>query len=472
MNPIRIRDRLFAPWEKPFDRLLTPLEDFVEEQSSSSIILLTAAILALVLANSPLAEHYFHFIHGKVGFSFGDFSLEKSLHHWINDGLMVMFFFVVGLEIKRELLTGELSELQVAVTPLAAAIGGMVVPAAFFMLVNNDPTIAHAWGVPIATDIAFAVAALMLVSERVPKSLVAFLVALAIVDDLGGVLVIALFYTETIYTQYLAWAGAIVGVLFALNRTGVRSFVPYLLFGAVLWFVLLKSGLHATLAGVITAFAIPNLSRYDPELFPHRLRRLIGLYENTYSRTESFRRSQRLRAILSSMETGLHGIRSPAYRLEHALHLPVAFLVVPIFAFANSGITLTWDVIHAAIAHPLTHGIFAGLVIGKTVGITGAVWLVVRLGWGEMPRHSTLTHIIGVSLLAGIGFTMSMFISELAFNGEEPINTYAKIGIIGASVFAGAAGLLCLRFLAPAPAESARVGTTTVESAVSLQSGH
>lgn len=446
---MKIRDRIFAPWERSFDRLLTPLEDFVEEQTSSSFILLFAALTALFIANSPLREMYFHFIHGIVKFDFLDWSIGKSLHHWVNDGLMALFFFVVGLEIKREIRTGELSQLKYAVTPIAAAIGGMVFPAVIFSLVNTDPAMARGWGVPIATDIAFAVAALMLLGDRIPKSLVAFLVALAIVDDLCGVLIIAIFYTAKIDINFAFAAACFVALLLTLNMSGVRKPLPYFVIGVCLWLALLKSGLHATLAGVITALTIPSRPKYDPEQFTHRFRRLIDLYEETYCKAQSLHRSQRLRSILTAMENGILGTSTPAYRLEHSLHLPVAFVVVPIFAFVNTGIEFDWATLESAARNPMAHGIIAGLCVGKVVGVAGATWLITRLGFGAMPRDTNLKHIVGAGFLAGIGFTMSIFIAELAFKSQNAVIIDAKIGILIASVISGLLGVVCLRFWAP-----------------------
>lgn len=439
------KDRVFAPWERAFDRIISPIEDFAKDQTTSSIFLMLAVVIALFLANSPWAEAYFHFTHTHVKVEAFGKALDKSLHHWVNDGLMALFFFVVGLEIKRELLTGELSSISQAVTPIAAAIGGMAMPAFVYWLVNEDPLSTHGWGISMATDIAFAVAALMILGNRIPKSLVAFLIALAIVDDLGAVLVIAFFYTKEIAADYAIAAVIFTGLLVVLNLVGVRKSLPYFLVGVILWVALLKSGLHATLAGVITAFTIPSRPKYDPELFMHRLRRLINSYEEHYQAGEGVRRSQRLRGILAAMERGLVGIRTPAYRLEHNLHLPVALVIVPFFAFINSGIEIDMATLGEAASHSMPYAIVAGLFLGKPLGISLAVWLAVKSGVGELPQSARMMHIVGVGFLAGIGFTMSIFIGSLAFAGNEEFIDYSKIGIFCASILSAGVGLFILQ---------------------------
>jgi Na+:H+ antiporter, NhaA family len=446
MTGERIRDRLLAPWERTFDRLTTPLEDFVEEETSSSVILLLATIAALLLANSGLASAYFHFIHGKIAIEFLDWRLAKTLHHWVNDGLMALFFFVVGLEIKRELTTGELSDPRRAVVPLIAAVGGMAGPALLYWSLVDDPLYARGWAIPMATDIAFALGALVVLRDRVPKSLFAFLVALAIFDDLGAVVVIALFYTANLDLYYLGLSAVFLALLAALNRGGVRQPIPYFMIGCCLWVAMLKCGVHATLAGLLTAITIPSLPKYDPTLFSHRFRRLIELYERAYGSAETIRRSQRLRSILQTMETGLLGTRSPAYRLEHGLHLPVLFTVVPLFAFVNAGVTVDGATLRASVSNPVLMAVSTSLVLGKVVGISGATWIAVRLGVGALPQGATFAHVVGVSLLAGIGFTMSIFISELAFRDLPEIVDHAKLGILVASAAAGGIGMAWLRY--------------------------
>jgi Na+:H+ antiporter, NhaA family len=449
MTGMRIRDRIFAPWERTFDRLTTPLDDFVEEESSSSVVFLLATIAALVLANSAAASAYFHFIHGQISIEVLDWKLVKTLHHWVNDGLMALFFFVVGLEIKRELTTGELADRRRAVVPLIAAVGGMVGPALLYWSLVDDPQYARGWAIPMATDIAFALGALVVLRDRIPSSLFAFLVALAIFDDLGAVIVIALFFTASIDLYYLALSGIILTLLFTLNRSGVRQPIPYFLLGGCLWLAMLKCGVHATLAGLLTAITIPSLPKYDPQLFTHRFRRLMELYERAYASTSSRRRRQRLGSILQAMETGLTGTRSPAYRLEHSLHLPVLFTIVPLFAFVNAGVVVDGAVLGASMSNPVLLAVATSLVFGKLLGIAGATWIAVRFGFGTLPQGATFSHVVGVSLLAGIGFTMSIFIAELAFRDAPAIIEQAKLGILCASAAAAAAGVAWLRFCCP-----------------------
>lgn len=441
MTTLRIRDRIFAPWERAFERLATPFEDFIEEEASGGIMLLACTIAALVAANSPVADHYLHFVHGYVRIDVLGWTIEKTVHHWVNDGLMALFFFVVGLEIKRELMTGELADPRRAALPIVAGVGGMAGPALIYMLQAGHGVAANGWGIPMATDIAFAVGAVVLLGERVPKTLLTFLVALAIVDDLGALIVVALFYTAKIHAAYVAAGGVFLLLLVLCNRIGVRTPIPYFVIGLCLWLALLKSGLHATLAGVLTAFTIPSRPKYDPELLSHRVRRLMDLYERTYESVASVHRSQRLRSILGAMDSGVRGVRSPAYRLEHGLHVPVAFAVVPLFAFVNAGIPFDAGVFRQALSHSVTYGVASGLVLGKFFGIMTATWIMVRLGWGVLPSGTGFKHIAGAGLLAGIGFTMSIFIAELAFPGDETLVLFAKIGIFAASILSGCLGI-------------------------------
>ncbi|HEX5637079.1 MAG TPA: Na+/H+ antiporter NhaA, partial [Gammaproteobacteria bacterium] len=268
-----------APWEKTFDKILTPFEEFIHRQTTSGILLMAMALIALLLANGPLASHYEHLVHTIVSVNVGDWALEMTLHHWINDGLMALFFFVVGLELKREILVGELAELRHAALPIGAAIGGMVVPALIYFAINPDGDAARGWGIPMATDIAFAIGALALLASRVPKALITFLVALAIVDDLGAVLVIALFYTDTIALAPLAAAAGLFALLLAFNMSGIRKTMPYFIVAVFLWYALMQSGVHATLAGVLGAMSIPAIPKYKPERFSAHVKELMQRFD-------------------------------------------------------------------------------------------------------------------------------------------------------------------------------------------------
>ena len=437
-----------APWEKAFDKVVTPFEEFIHHESTSGLLLMACAIIALFFANSALHHGYEHVLHTPIGFNIGEWRLEHSLHHWVNDGLMWLFFFLVGLEIKREVLVGQLSVFRQALLPIIAAIGGMLVPALMYASFNLGGPGINGWGVPMATDIAFAVGVLVLLGSRVPKSLLTFLVALAIVDDLGAVAVIAIFYTDNLVWEALAIAAVLVAVLITFNRFGISSPLPYFLVGTLLWMAFLESGVHATVAGILTAWTIPARSRFDVQLFEEKIgavsHRLSERRQNKLECTLMENEEQR-RGVIQTLLDGIHMVETPLQRLEHSLHVPVAFIVVPLFALANAGIPIHLDQIPAVLTNPITLGIMAGLILGKLVGIAGLSLLAVKLGIGQMPEGTNANHLVGVGLLGGIGFTMSIFIAELGFKGQTEELLLAKTGVLFASVLAGVAGFLWLR---------------------------
>ncbi len=434
----------YSPWEKAFDKILTPFEEFIHRQTTSSLLLMATATIALVMANTGWSELYFHFIHTPIGFNFGSYGIEKSLQHWVNDGLMALFFFVVGLELKREILVGELASPRNAMLPIMAAIGGMTVPGLFYYTINPGGDASMGWGIPMATDIAFAIGALALLANRVPKTLITFLVALAIVDDLGAVVVIALFYTEQIVFQALVFAGVVLVVLVAMNLSGIRQPVPYFLLGLLMWVFLLKSGVHATLAGVLTAFTIPAKPKYDPCRFSDKVKQLMVSFDASHHPDKDIMTNEELRAVVQTLENGVHKVETPLQRLEHSMHMPVAFLVIPVFAFINAGIPLNFSEMGETLMHPVTLGVLTGLVLGKFIGIVGMCWLTLKLGMGQLPAGTKFSQIAGVSLLAGIGFTMSIFIAELGFVGQAENLLMAKTGILVASAVAGIVGYVWL----------------------------
>ncbi|MDJ0807584.1 MAG: Na+/H+ antiporter NhaA [Gammaproteobacteria bacterium] len=445
----------YQPWEKSFDRIVTPFEEFIHDETASGLILMACTLVALFLANGFLHHHYEHLLHTELALSLGGWEIRHTLHHWINDGLMALFFMVVGLEIKREVRIGELSDPKAAALPIVAAMGGMLVPAALFYAINAGEPGAIGWGVPMATDIAFAVGVLVLLGSRVPKTVLTFLVALAIVDDLGAVMVIAIFYTERIAADWLAMAVLIFLLLWALNFIGVRKPLPYFLVGIVMWFAMLQSGVHATLAGVLTALTIPVRPKFKHKLFVEHMQTLLDeLRNNTItgkSRSEKDEeqciiRDSRSRALLQTLENGVHSVESPLQRLEHSMHIPVAFLIMPLFALANAGIPIDVAGLGQALTHPVALGVMVGLVLGKLLGIAGLTWLALRLGLGTLPEGMNLRHLIGVGLVGGIGFTMSIFIAELGFVGQPENLLMAKTGVLFASLLAGVAGYLWLRF--------------------------
>jgi NhaA family Na+:H+ antiporter len=445
-----------APWERVFDRVLTPFEEFVHKQTTTGLLLMGMAVVALILANTPLAEAYHHLVHLPVSLSVGGYVLEKTLHHWVNDALMTLFFFLVGLELKREMLVGELAAPRNAMLPIVAAIGGMAVPALLFYTLNPVGDASRGWGIPMATDIAFAIGALVLLAKRVPKALITFLVALAIVDDLGAVVVIALFYTEQLVLGALLVAAILVALLIVLNLGGIRHPLPYFIIATLLWFALLKSGIHATLAGVITAFTIPARPKYDPVRFSAHVKELMRRFDASHRPGENIMTNDQLRSITHTLEQGVVNVETPLQRLEHALHMPVAYLVIPVFALINAGIPIDFGAIGTTLSHPVTLGVALGLVVGKFIGIAGASWLALRFGVGQLPTGTSFVQIAGVALLGGIGFTMAIFIAELAFATQPEFLLMAKTGILLASLFAGIGGVLWLYLLSKRTPEGER----------------
>jgi len=433
-----------SPWEKSFDKIITPFEEFIHRQTTSGLLLMGTAIIALVLANSALASTYLHVLHMPVNINIGEWSLSKSLHHWVNDGLMALFFFVVGLELKREMLVGELASIRNAMLPIAAAIGGMVVPALIYFALNPAGEASKGWGIPMATDIAFAIGALVLLASRVPKALITFLVALAIVDDLGAVVVIAVFYTEHVVMDALLMALVMLVLLIVFNMAGIRKMSPYMVVAVLMWYFLLKSGVHATLAGVLCAFTIPATPKYDPTRFSAHVKKLMARFDASHQPGQSIMTNDKLRAVVQTLENGVHNVEAPLQRLEHTWHLPVAYLIIPIFALFNAGIPIEFGKLAETVTHPTFLGVTLGLLLGKFVGITGACWIALKLGVARLPAKTRFSQVAGVSLLAGIGFTMSIFIAQLGFEGNEELLLMAKTGILIASLVAGVSGYLWL----------------------------
>jgi len=433
--------------EPPIDRILRPFEEFFKIEASSGIILLVCTAVALFWANSPWADSYFDLWSTKLSIGVGSGGLSKPLILWINDGLMALFFFLVGLEIKREILVGELASPRRAVIPMAAALGGMVVPAAIYALINGGTEGTDGWGIPMATDIAFALGVLALLGRRAPLALRIFLTALAIVDDLGAVLVIALFYTSEIAWSYLALGGAFLALLIVVNWLGARRPLVYGLLSLGLWYAFLKSGVHATIAGVLAAMTIPAAARINTREFVTWGRKVLDEFQICCADPDAADQhtNMRQRSLLQAIETAVHHVESPLQRLEHALEYPVAYVIMPIFALANAGVRLGGD---SDLFHPVSLGIIAGLLLGKQLGITLGVWLVVRTGLSTLPEGVAWRHVYGASCLAGIGFTMSLFIAGLAF-GDSPLLDTAKLGILAASVIAGVLGYLVLSTAKP-----------------------
>ena len=435
-----------APWEAAFDRVLTPLEEFVHRQTTSGAMLMLCAVVALLLANSQWSDAYHHLLEAPFTVGWQELSLSMSVHHWINHGFMAVFFFVIGLELKREVLVGELSDPLQALLPIIAAVGGMLVPALTYLAFNPQGHTQNGWGVPMATDIAFALGTLALLGNRIPKNLLTFLIALAIVDDLGAVLVIALFYTETLDIGALSAAAAILGLLISLNLGGIRRPLPYVLLGMLLWAAMLKSGVHATLAGIFLAFSIPMRPKYDPERFFAQVKGMLAQIKQVYASDKNIIRNDELRARVRALENGAHLVQAPAQILERKMHIPSAYLIIPVFALANAGIPIEWSSFGNVVAHPVSVGIVAGLVGGKLIGVAGFTWVAVRLNLCHLPEGLAFKHIVGVGLMSGIGFTMSIFIAELGFAHHAEDLLMAKSGVLIASTIAGVAGYAWLYF--------------------------
>ena len=411
------------PIEVPIDRIRQPLQRVIHMENLAGIALIAGAVVALVLANTPAAETMEHFWHHHLAVSLGSIHLDESLVHWVNDGLMTIFFFVAGLEIKRELVTGDLKEPRKAALPAIGAIGGMVAPALFFVLFADSAT-RGGWGIPMATDIAFAVGILTLLGNRVPSRLKVFLLTLAIVDDLGAILVIAIFYTASLNTTALAIAGALLAGLIVLRVLGVWWMPIYVLTGAALWLAVFESGVHATLAGVACGLLAPAKPRRPDNTD------VVARPTHTIDELKSI--------IFDTRET-----KSVVDRLIHSLHPFTALLIVPVFALANTGVPISGAALADAATTPVGLAIFAGLVIGKPVGITAAAFLAVRLNIAELPKGTNWGQLVGVGLLGGIGFTVSLFITDLAFDSAETVDN-AKIAVLSASIAASVLGAVVL----------------------------
>jgi len=425
----------------PISRIVSPFLRFARLEAASGVLLLLASAAALILANSPWSGAWAALWHADITVGLGGRLFTRPVEFWINDGLMTVFFFVVGLEIKREILVGELSSPRKAVLPAAAALGGMAAPAAIYALLNLGGPGAPGWAIPMATDIAFALGVLALVGAAVPAGLKVFLAALAIVDDLGAVLVIAIFYTERIWWPALGAGALVLGVLAAANLLGVRRPLPYALLGVVLWAAMLSSGVHATLTGVLLALTLPARARIDTGRFLRICAEALRQFRAAGPSREDEPTNEGHHAALAALEDASEAVQTPLQRLERLLHGWVVFAIMPLFALANAGVRLEGA---AGFGKPAAVGVLLGLVVGKPLGILLLSWAAVRLGIADLPKGVAWTHLAGAGMLAGIGFTMSLFVAGLAF-GATPLLDQAKLGILGASAFSGVAGGITLR---------------------------
>lgn len=419
------------------NRIAKKIRSFFKKDSAAGMMLMFATILALVIANSPLEEWYHHLLEAHVVLGISDLVIDESVHHWINDGLMAIFFLLVGLEIKRELKYGELSSVQSALLPAVAAVGGAVLPALIFYGFNGGTEFMDGWAIPMATDIAFVIGVLALLGSRVPIWAKVFVTAIAVVDDLLAVLVIAFFYTDEISGLALGIAAICLIILLLFNYKGVTKISPYMIIGFVMWWAVLKSGVHATIAGVIIGFVMPASRGWSLEKLREYAQEGFELFKQAEDDDLPITKQQ----ALHHMDETLQHAESPLHRLEHKLHTPVYFLIMPIFAFANAGVVFDPEIMGQAFVSTLTWGIAIGLFAGKQIGILGSTWLLTKAGFTDLADNKETWKVVyGVALLAGIGFTMSLFIANLSFATGSDLLEFSKVGILIGSIASGVLG--------------------------------
>lgn len=429
---------------KPIDKIVQPVQRFIRQEKSGGLLLGISVLIALVLANTSLSHGYHHFLEQTFGFSWNNETyFTYSVHHWINDGLMSVFFFVVGLELKREIVGGELSQPRKALLPIVAAVGGMLMPAVIYLIFNPSGEAHKGWGIPMATDIAFALGVLFLLGKKIPMALKVFLTALAIVDDLGAVLVIAFFYTSQIEVAYLLAGLSLLAVMYAGNRLGIRSILFYAVLGiAGVWTCFLLSGVHATIAAVLAAFTIPADVVIKENVFISKINTYLQTFRNIDPSENTPTLTNEQLHVLEQMNEATLAATPPLQRLEHALHPAVSFLIIPVFAITNAGVSLDID-FNTLFNNNIAVGTALGLLAGKVTGVVGFSYLFIRLKIAKVPEGMTLKSLFGLGFLAAIGFTMSLFITSLAFSHEE-YQTQAKIGIFAASIIGGIVGYTIL----------------------------
>lgn len=428
-------------------RFVRPALRFTEIEAAGGIVLLLAAVAAVIWANSPWAASYTALWDIHLEISFGAFHFDESLHELVNDGLMTIFFFIVGMEIKRELVKGELRDPRAAALPALAAVGGMVVPAAIYVAFTLNSGAVHGWGVPMATDIAFSLGVLSLLGSRISVGAKLFLLALAIADDIGAIAVIAIFYTDELSMGWLLVGIAGLAAVRVASLVGIRSLLVYVGLGVFVWFAVLESGVHATLAGVALGLLTPAYALYADDEYQRRVRWIFQGYDRDAASPDAHDRIDKQASDLATIS--LESV-SPLDRIVHALHPWSSFVIVPLFALANAGVSFKGVDLGEAVTHPVSLGVAFGLFFGKAIGITGMTWLAVKLNLGTLPPRTTWRDIVGLATLAGIGFTVALFIAELAFT-DELITDRAKIGIFVGSLLSGVVGYLLLRTSEPAP---------------------
>ncbi|MDU2113678.1 MAG: Na+/H+ antiporter NhaA [Prevotella bivia] len=426
-------------------KIFLPAMQFMRQEKSGGIVLAVAVVIALALANSPWYENFAHFFEHHLGFVVDSTPyFNFSIAHWINDGLMSLFFFVVGLELKREFIGGELRDIRKVVLPVGAAIMGMLVPAGIFLALNFGTEVSGGWGIPMATDIAFALALVYMLGDRVPLSAKVFLTTLAIVDDLGSVIVIALFYTSNISVSSIAVGVAFLLIMFIANKMGVKSVLFYGMLGVCgVWTAFLMSGIHATIAAVLAAFMIPADSKIPEATFIARMRRQLRLFEKADSNDVRTLEHEQVEIIAQVKSEAINAL-PPLQRLEHGMHPFVSFVIMPIFALANAGVNFVEMDMASIFSNNVALGVMLGLLLGKPIGVVASVWILVKLGIGKRSASMTWRRFIGLGFLASIGFTMSMFVTSLAFT-DPALHVQAKVGIFAASILGGVIGYRLLK---------------------------
>ena len=432
--------------QRGLENIHSPFSSFIGAQTTSSVILLLSTLIALWWANSIYAATYVNLVHTPIGLFFGDFEFKASLKHLINDGLMVIFFFLLGLEIKREVLVGDLAQPENRRMLIICALGGMIFPALFYSLFNFSLDSQIGWGIPMATDTAFALGVLTIVRKHIPAALLAFIVGLAIVDDIGAILVIALFYTEQISALYLSSAFALVAFLGLANYAGVRQPAFYIIVSLATWLLMLNSGVHATVAGVAIALTVPARPRLSADKLLNKAKAKINSLQKNDKDVDVLASKTDHEKVLEVRDVA-EGASTPLRRWEDALELPVSLFILPLFALINAGVAIDFTSFFQSLAQPVSLGVISGLVLGKFIGITGACWLALKFNLGKLPESVNFQHVIGASLITGIGFTMSTFIATLGFAGQVEQLQYAKTAILVGSVIAAIAGTLYLRMM-------------------------
>ncbi|WP_066307544.1 Na+/H+ antiporter NhaA [Flavobacterium sp. TMP13] len=428
----------------PIDKVYQPIQKFIQQEKAGGIVLGISVIIAMFLANSAWSDDYFGFFEHKFGLEFdGKSYLNYSIHHWINDGLMAIFFFVVGLELKREIVGGELSNPRKAMLPIGAALGGMVVPALIYHFLNPAGPVSNGWGIPMATDIAFALGVLYLLGDKIPLNLKVFLTALAIVDDLGAVLVIAFFYTSNISVESLMLGAAFLSIMYMGNRLGVRNIIFYAVFGIIgVWISFLLSGVHATIAAVLAAFTIPADVIIKENAYVKKIEKYLHKFKSIDPVEQIPTLTSQQLHVLEKIKTDTNQAIPPLQQLEHAMHPMITFFIVPIFALANAGVSIDVD-FQELFNTNVALGVALGLIVGKVIGVVGFTLLLIKLKVAPFPNGMNLRNLLGLGLLASIGFTMSLFVTSLALQDEVHI-IQAKIGIFSASIIGGVLGYIIL----------------------------